>query len=80
MRLPRTPTPEDAAALRYAGLLGHRYITVRTYNAGGPHGGRTMAIESDRLPTIVDVRGYTDPKTYERYRTKRGDLRFRRVL
>ena len=73
----RTPTPEDAETLRYAGLMGHRFVLV-----SGEIGERR--IRSEQNDTEIRVGGVygspVDPRVYEqiRFKSRRG-RRWRRA-
>jgi hypothetical protein len=73
----RTPTPEDAKVLRFAGILGHPFVTVTT----SPDGTRRVSMETNE-PELGEEGYYLDPVVYQQIPTPRGRevRRWRRVL
>lgn len=73
----RTPEPDDAEALAYAGFLGHRYV----WTIKGTDKPRRSAIECNEIRDF-DAEELKDdePRAFEqiRYRSRKG-RRWRRV-
>ena len=75
MRFKRTPPPADATVLRFAGLLGHRFVLVTS----NPEGERRASAESNTAAVPLEYGPYIDPAVYEQVRFKKDDRRWRRV-
>lgn len=61
----RTPSTDDAMVLRFAGILGHRFVVT----VQGKDGKRRVAVESDSPDT--DTTEYTEPRIFERMPQRR---------
>ena len=70
----RKPSEEDTKALRWAGMMGHRFVVV-----AGATGRRRVASEQNE-DEVDASRNLVDPRLYEqiRYKTRDG-RRWRRV-
>ena len=75
----RTPPPEDAELLRYAGLMGHRFVLIDFVVSCGR---RRVRLETDDHGGYVNLirEGYHALAVYEQKRPKSGGRRWRRVL
>ncbi len=77
MALKRKPEQEDAEALRYAGILGHRFVTTVARDDE-----RSAWLMSDDIPTLAycKERDVDQPRTFEQVRFKsRPGRKWRRV-
>jgi len=70
----RTPEKDDANALAYAGILGHRYVVTAYYEGKG----RRSVMETDQADaTFEDY--WVDPRMFEQVRLQKGGRRWRRI-